>query len=154
MPERKVHSYGMYPAATMRRWARSLNYFRACLSPGGHFDTGDHLCVHLRGISLAEFLAALRQSGHSVEDPGPPDSSRTLVLADMHLYFLPGNDHGFYLMMEEGRRSGWVLDDDMVKNAAAFERVLEPFADHLIDPPWEDKLRVIAPAHFPELWKD
>lgn len=148
---------GPYKTADLKRWVRLLRYFRICGSFGAHFDEPDSLRVALRFSTREEFESELRKLGAEVapfrnEHTGV--SSELMMIDGAIIYVTASPDHFLVLHFVGSQMRGWEpLTTELVRQAASWEKWIEPFASRIIDPPYFPEL-VVSRETRPNLWED
>jgi hypothetical protein len=171
--------YETHPESELRRWATSLRFFRFCRAYGGHANDGDSFKAALHFNSAAELIALLGRLSVDL-NPLPRDEPRPIPnhpysweefsrfrdpIPDFPQWEQPGlrtiDSVPAFLSAESGAlviqlagESGneYAVAEDDFRNAQKLEPMLLPLAEHIIDPPQDNRL-CVCPKYHPRLWE-
>jgi hypothetical protein len=173
----QLYLYETHSEQVLRSWAHALQYFRFCRAYGGHANDGDQLLVAIQLQSeqdLLEIFGALRIPVEPTTEreprsvlSAPSELARLppkIPLVHIPGFFQPGHcsiaGAHVHAWVQTGRLELSIADAQSpydvtvaaVESARAVERLLDPLAGRLLDPPQDNK-NCICPKYYPSFWQ-
>jgi hypothetical protein len=146
----RAHLFRSRSEEQIGQWARALRYFRFCRGQASPFFTGpDRLVVALGWTDDRDRRAVLDGLGLT-DDAGDADEWHELAGTRVRVERRP--DRVLLSVSGAEARRPEIVDRD-VDAAARVEALVDPIADHVVDPPIDDR-SCISPARYPRLFAE
>lgn len=166
--------------AELRRWATSLRFFRYCRAYGGHANDADRFAAALRvetradleavcgalGLGLTRLPADAPQPVPGRSYTGAEIASFRSRIPDFPGFEQPGRQtlasapvrawvqsHRLQLAIDGSDAGGYAIGERDFEAARAVDRLLEPLAERVVDPPQDDD-HCLCPKHYPAWWEE